>query len=180
MWPRKDLGSDSSTASLSSRTGRGGSAGGAAVRNPPVRESRCSFPPWVRRSPAGGQGNPVQHSCLQSPTDRGAWGARKSQVTQVSEIPSAQLSAAVSSPAAPATTPPEEGSVACSRPLTSQCFSTSIRSYKRISLNTTPFLRSLFSLCQSPTKGRRVRAITTEGGNAEVGTRVFTCKRSFS
>ena len=40
--------------------------------------------------------------------DRGAWGARKSQITQVNEIPSAQLSAAAGSPVA--TTPPEEGS----------------------------------------------------------------------
>ena len=27
------------------------------------------------RSPAGGNGNPLQYSCLGNPTDRGAWGA---------------------------------------------------------------------------------------------------------
>ena len=27
------------------------------------------------RSPGGGHGNPLQYSCLQNPTDRGAWWA---------------------------------------------------------------------------------------------------------
>ena len=27
------------------------------------------------RSPAGGHGNPLQHSCLENPMDRGAWRA---------------------------------------------------------------------------------------------------------
>ena len=31
--------------------------------------------PWLRRSPGGGHGNPLQYSCLESPTDRGAWRA---------------------------------------------------------------------------------------------------------
>ena len=33
-----------------------------------------SVPGWGR-SPAGGNGNPLQHSCLENPMDRGAWRA---------------------------------------------------------------------------------------------------------
>ena len=35
--------------------------------------------PGLVRSPGGGQGNPLQHSCLENPMDRGAWWATKSQ-----------------------------------------------------------------------------------------------------
>ena len=40
--------------------------------------------PGLRRSPGEGKGNPLQYSCLENPTDRGAWraivhGASKSQ-----------------------------------------------------------------------------------------------------
>ena len=40
--------------------------------------------PESGRSPGGGQGNPLQYSCLENPMDRGAWratvhGAAKSQ-----------------------------------------------------------------------------------------------------
>ena len=31
--------------------------------------------PGLGRSPAEGNGNPLQHSCLENPTDRGAWWA---------------------------------------------------------------------------------------------------------
>ena len=31
--------------------------------------------PGLGRSPAGGHGNPLQSSCLESPIDRGAWGS---------------------------------------------------------------------------------------------------------
>ena len=30
--------------------------------------------PGLGRSPGGGQGNPLQDSCLENPMDRGAWG----------------------------------------------------------------------------------------------------------
>ena len=47
------------------------------------RESSCDVRatgdvgsiPGSGRSPGGGCGNPLQHSCLESPTDRGAWRA---------------------------------------------------------------------------------------------------------
>ena len=32
--------------------------------------------PGLGRSPAGGHGNPLQYSCLENPTDKGAWRAR--------------------------------------------------------------------------------------------------------
>ena len=31
------------------------------------------FYPWVRKILGGGNGNPLQYSCLKNPMDRGAW-----------------------------------------------------------------------------------------------------------
>ena len=39
--------------------------------------------PWSGRSPAGGNGNPLQYSCLGDPLDRGAW---RATVHGVSEL----------------------------------------------------------------------------------------------
>ena len=39
------------------------------------------IPGWGR-SPGGGNGNPLQHSCLESPMDRGAWWATVHRVAQ--------------------------------------------------------------------------------------------------
>ena len=33
--------------------------------------------PGLVRSPGEGDGNPLQYSCLENPTDRGAWQARQ-------------------------------------------------------------------------------------------------------
>ena len=46
--------------------------------------------PGLGRSPGGGHGNPLQYSCLENPTDRGAWwatfhGVAKSR-TQVNRL----------------------------------------------------------------------------------------------
>ena len=38
--------------------------------------------PGLGRSPGGGQGNPLQYSCLENPLDRGAWRATVHRVTQ--------------------------------------------------------------------------------------------------
>ena len=38
--------------------------------------------PWVRRSPGGGHGSPLQYSCLENPMDRGAWWAMVHGVTK--------------------------------------------------------------------------------------------------
>ena len=39
------------------------------------------IPGWGR-SPGEGNGNPLQHSCLENPTDRGAWWATGHGVTE--------------------------------------------------------------------------------------------------
>ena len=36
---------------------------------------------WFGRSPGGGNGNPLQYSCLENPMDRGAWWATVHMVT---------------------------------------------------------------------------------------------------
>ena len=46
------------------------------VKNPPanaedVGDLGCI--PGSGRSPGGGHGNPLQYSCLENPTDKGAW-----------------------------------------------------------------------------------------------------------
>ena len=38
--------------------------------------------PGLGRSPGGGHGNPLQYSCLENPTDRGAWWAIVHRVTK--------------------------------------------------------------------------------------------------
>ena len=53
----------------------------------PCQCGRCKrhgFDPWLGRSPEGGNGNLLQYSCLENPTDREDWqatvqGAPKSQ-----------------------------------------------------------------------------------------------------
>ena len=38
--------------------------------------------PGLERSPGEGSGNPLQYSCLENPTDRGAWQAIAHGVTE--------------------------------------------------------------------------------------------------
>ena len=38
--------------------------------------------PGLRRSPGGGNGNPVQYSCLENPMDKRAWQATIHEVTK--------------------------------------------------------------------------------------------------
>ena len=48
------------------------------VKNQPANAGdikKPRFDPWVRKTPGGGHGNPLQDSCLENPMDRGAWGA---------------------------------------------------------------------------------------------------------
>ena len=47
--------------------------GGSVVKNQPARES--GLIPELGRSPGEGNGNPLQHSCLKTPMDRGFWWA---------------------------------------------------------------------------------------------------------
>ena len=61
------------------------SNGGSMVKNPPANAGdtgdACSIPGWGR-SPGGGNGNPLQYSCLENPMDRGAWQATVHGVTK--------------------------------------------------------------------------------------------------
>ena len=46
------------------------------------RWKRCGFNPWVRKLPWRRHGNPLQYSCLENRTDRGAWRATVHRVTK--------------------------------------------------------------------------------------------------
>ena len=60
------------------------------VKNLPANVGDTEDTAWIpglRRSPEGGNGNPLQYSCLENPTDRGTWwatvhGIRKSHTTE--------------------------------------------------------------------------------------------------
>ena len=55
------------------------------VKNLPANEGDlrdASLIPGLGRSPGGGHDNPLQYSCLENPTDRGAWQAAVLRVTQ--------------------------------------------------------------------------------------------------
>ena len=43
------------------------------VKNPPANIGDTGPIPGSGRSPGGGNGNPLQYSCLENPTDRGVW-----------------------------------------------------------------------------------------------------------
>ena len=48
------------------------------VKNPPANAgdvTDVSSIPGLGRYPGGGHSNPLQHSCLENPMDRGAWRA---------------------------------------------------------------------------------------------------------
>ena len=45
------------------------------VKNPPAKAGDLSRIPGSGRSPGGGHSHPPQYSCLENPTDRGAWQA---------------------------------------------------------------------------------------------------------
>ena len=49
--------------------------GGSVVKNPPVNAGDGDLILGLGRSPGGGNGNPLQYSCLENPTDREAWWA---------------------------------------------------------------------------------------------------------
>ena len=49
--------------------------GGSGIKNPPGNAGDLGSIPGWGRSPGEGSGNPLQYSCLENPTDRGAWRA---------------------------------------------------------------------------------------------------------
>ena len=55
-----------------------GFLGGAEVKNPPANAGGArdvGLIPGLGRFPGGGNGNPLQYSCPENPTDRGDWRA---------------------------------------------------------------------------------------------------------
>ena len=52
-----------------------GFAGGSVVMNPPANAEDIYSIPGSGRSPAKGNGNPLQYSCLENPMVRRAWWA---------------------------------------------------------------------------------------------------------
>ena len=55
---------------------------GSIVKNPPASVGDTGSIPGSGRSPAEGNGNPLQYSCLENPMDRGAWQATVHGVAQ--------------------------------------------------------------------------------------------------
>ena len=54
---------------------RWGFPDGSVVKNLPANAGAAGSIPGLGRSPGGGNGNPLQCSCLGNPVDRGAWWA---------------------------------------------------------------------------------------------------------
>ena len=52
------------------------------VKNPPSNAGDVASIPGSGRFPGGWHGNPLQYSCLENPTDRGAWRAIVHGVTK--------------------------------------------------------------------------------------------------
>ena len=59
-----------------------GLPGGSVVKNPPANVGDVGLIPGSGRSPGGGNGNPLQYSCLENPMERGAWWAIVHGVTR--------------------------------------------------------------------------------------------------
>ena len=49
------------------------SQGALVVKNPPAKAGDTGLTPGSGRSPGGGNGNPLQYTWLENPTDRGSW-----------------------------------------------------------------------------------------------------------
>ena len=59
-----------------------GFPGSSLVKTPPANAGDAGSTPGSGRSPGGGNGNPLQYSCLENPMDRGAWRATVPRVTK--------------------------------------------------------------------------------------------------
>ena len=58
-------------------------AGGFVEKNLPTHSKDLGWIPGLGRSPEGGNGNPLQYSCLENPMDRGGWRATVYGITKV-------------------------------------------------------------------------------------------------
>ena len=52
------------------------------VKNLPASAGDTGLIPGLGKSPGGGNGNPLQYSCLDNPMDRGAWRATLHGITK--------------------------------------------------------------------------------------------------
>ena len=52
------------------------------VKNPSANAGDTALIPGLRRTPRGGNGNPLQYSCVGNPMDKGAWLATVHGVTK--------------------------------------------------------------------------------------------------
>ena len=73
-----------------------GFPGSSTVKNPPANAGYADSITGLGRFPGEGNENPLQHSCLGNPTDRGSWqapfhGVAKSQTQHISLIRRARL-----------------------------------------------------------------------------------------
>ena len=59
-----------------------GFPGGSVVKNLPANAGDAISISGLGRCPGGGHGNPLQYSCLENLTDRGAWWATVHRVTK--------------------------------------------------------------------------------------------------
>ena len=57
--------------------------GGSEGRESAYNAGDLGSIPGSGRSPGGGNGNPLQHFCLENPMDRGAWRATVHRVTKL-------------------------------------------------------------------------------------------------
>ena len=62
-----------------------GFLGGSVLKYPPANAGDMGSIPGFGRSAGGGNGNPLQYSCLENPMDRGAWQATVQGVTKESD-----------------------------------------------------------------------------------------------
>ena len=53
-----------------------GFPGGTVVKNPSANAENAGSIPGLGRSPGGGNGNPLQYSCLEKPMHRRTWWAK--------------------------------------------------------------------------------------------------------
>ena len=60
---------------MSTQGGKRGFPGDSVVKNPPADAGDSGLIPRLRRILGEGNGNPLHYSCLENPTDRGAWQA---------------------------------------------------------------------------------------------------------
>jgi len=63
-----------------------GFLGDLAVKNLPANAKDLGLIPELGRSRGEGNGNPLQHYCLENPMDRGAWWATVHGVAEESDM----------------------------------------------------------------------------------------------